>query len=38
MYKKILVGYDGSEGGERALAKAIELAKSFNSELCLITV
>jgi nucleotide-binding universal stress UspA family protein len=38
LYKKILVGYDGSEGGERALAKAIELAKSFNSELCLITV
>lgn len=38
MYKKILVGYDGSEGGERALAKAMELAKSFNSELCLITV
>jgi nucleotide-binding universal stress UspA family protein len=38
LYKKILVGYDGSEGGERALAKAIELGKNLNSELCLITV
>jgi nucleotide-binding universal stress UspA family protein len=38
VYKKILVGYDGSEGGEKALNRALELAKSFNSELCLLTV
>lgn len=38
MYKRILVGYDGSEGGERALNKAVELAKAFGSELCLLTV
>ncbi|AFZ70565.1 universal stress protein UspA-like protein [Caldisphaera lagunensis DSM 15908] len=38
MYKKILVGYDGSEGGERALSKAVELGKVLNSEICLITV
>lgn len=38
MYKRILVGYDGSEGGEKALRKAVELAKSFNSEICLLTV
>ncbi len=38
MYKKILVGYDGSEGGERALSKAIELSKALNSEICIITV
>ncbi|MGC9072235.1 MAG: universal stress protein [Acidilobus sp.] len=38
MYKKILVGYDGSEGGEKALRRAVDLAKSFGSELCLLTV
>jgi len=38
LYKKILVGYDGSEGGEKALRKAIELARTFSSELCLLTV
>ena len=38
MYKRILVGYDGSEGGERALSRAVSLAKSFGSELCLLTV
>ncbi|MEB2793504.1 MAG: universal stress protein [Caldisphaeraceae archaeon] len=38
MYKKILVGYDGSDGGERALSRAVEMAKAFDSEICIITV
>ncbi len=38
MYKRVLVGYDGSEGGEKALTRAVELAKVFGSELCLLTV
>jgi nucleotide-binding universal stress UspA family protein len=38
LYKKILVGYDGSEGGERALSRALEISKESNSELCIVTV
>lgn len=33
MFKKILVGYDGSKGGRLALAKAIELAKGCGGTL-----
>ncbi len=33
MYKNILVAYDGSEGAQRALSSAIEIAKALNSRL-----
>jgi nucleotide-binding universal stress UspA family protein len=33
MYKKILVGYDGSEGSKQALEHAIYLAKELGAEL-----
>ena len=33
MFKKILVGYDGSKGGKAALQRAAVLAKGFNSDL-----
>lgn len=33
MYKKILVGYDGSEGSINALRQAIKLAKSLHAKL-----
>jgi nucleotide-binding universal stress UspA family protein len=33
MYKKILVGYDGSEGSKQALEHAIHLTKELRSEL-----
>ena len=33
MYKKILVGYDGSDGSKEALIHAIHLAKETNAEL-----
>jgi nucleotide-binding universal stress UspA family protein len=33
MYKKILVGYDGSDGAKLALDCAVELAKELNAEL-----
>ncbi|MBS7248590.1 MAG: universal stress protein [Candidatus Jordarchaeales archaeon] len=38
MYKKILVALDGSEYSERALDKAINLAKAFNSQIILLNV
>ena len=38
MYKKILVGLDGSSHGIDATRAAIELAKTFGSELHLLTV
>jgi nucleotide-binding universal stress UspA family protein len=38
MFKKILVGYDGSEGAKKALKAAIDLAKHYESELHLISV
>ena len=33
LYRKILVGYDGSAPSKRALVKAASLAKAFNAEL-----
>ena len=33
MYKRILVGYDGSEGSKKALEHAIYLAKELGAEL-----
>jgi len=38
MYRKILVGYDGSEAGEKAFANALDLAESHGAELYVITV
>jgi nucleotide-binding universal stress UspA family protein len=38
MYKKILLAYDGSEGAERALAAAIELATVHGAELTALAV
>ena len=38
MFRRILVPYDGSKGAERALYKAIELAKLCDSELVLLTI
>jgi nucleotide-binding universal stress UspA family protein len=38
MYKKILVGLDGSEGSKKALAAAIGIAKEFAAELQSISI
>jgi len=38
MYRKILVGYDGSKAGKKAFDSALELAKNHNAELYVITV
>jgi nucleotide-binding universal stress UspA family protein len=38
MFKKILVGNDGSEGAKKALKTAIDLAKKYNAELHSISV
>ncbi len=38
MYKKILVGYDGSDGANRALKAAINLAKVYQTELAALAV
>lgn len=38
LYRKILVPIDGSEFSERALERAIELAKVFSSQLILLNV
>lgn len=38
MYRRILVGYDGSKAGERAFASALGLAKSHGAELYVLTV
>ncbi len=38
MYKKILVGLDGSSHGIEATQAAVELAKNFDAELHLVTV
>lgn len=35
-YRRILVGYDGSDNSKRALAKAIELARSAGSDLSVV--
>ena len=38
MYRRILVGYDGSEAGSKAFDSALELAKSHNAELYVLTI
>jgi len=38
MYKKVLHGLDGSLGGFKALAEAIELAKQYGAELHTVSV
>ena len=38
MFKKILVGYDGSDGAKKALRAAVDLAKHYRSELYSISV
>jgi nucleotide-binding universal stress UspA family protein len=38
MFKKILVANDGSEGGKKALAAAISMAKKFEAELHCVSV
>ena len=38
MFKKILVGYDGSDGAKKALKAAIDIAKHYGSELHAISV
>ncbi|MEM4446871.1 MAG: universal stress protein [Candidatus Jordarchaeales archaeon] len=38
LYKKILVPVDGSEHAERALERAISLAKTYNSQIILLNV
>ncbi len=36
--KVILVGYDGTRPAERALSRAVELAKAFNSKVIVVSV
>ena len=38
MFKKILVGYDGSNGSHRALVQAVEMAKMCDAALIVLTV
>ena len=38
MFKKILVGYDGSEGAKKALRAAVDTAKHYGAELHSISV
>ena len=38
MFKKILVGYDGSDGAKKALRVAVDLTKHYGSELHSISV
>ena len=38
MFKKILVGFDGSEGARKALHRAVELAKASGAELHVLAV
>ena len=38
MYRRILVGYDGSEAASKAFDSALELAKNHNAELYVLTV
>lgn len=38
MFERIVIGFDGSNGSQRALGKAVELAKLCNSHLNILTV
>ena len=38
MFRKILVGYDGSNGSHRALTQAVEMAKLCDAQLIILTV
>ena len=38
MFKKILVGYDGSDGAKKALKAGIDIAKHYGAELHSISV
>ena len=38
MYRRILVGYDGSEAGDKAFDSALSLAKSHGAELWVLSV
>ncbi len=38
MFRKILVAHDGSEGAQKAMAAAIDLAKHYGAEIHLISV
>jgi nucleotide-binding universal stress UspA family protein len=38
MYKKILVGFDGSDGAKKALKAAVDIAKHYGAELHSISV
>ena len=38
MYRRILVGYDGSEAGDKAFGSALSLAKNHGAELWVLTV
>lgn len=37
-YRKVLVGYDGSENAKRALGKAIQIVKDADGELTIVVV
>jgi nucleotide-binding universal stress UspA family protein len=38
MFKKILIGYDGSDGAKKALTKGIEIAKVAGAEIYILSV
>jgi len=38
MYRRILVGYDGSEAGKKAFDSALDLAKNHGAEVYVLTV
>lgn len=38
MFRKILVGYDGSKGGKAALRRAVVMAKEFNAQIAALWV
>jgi nucleotide-binding universal stress UspA family protein len=38
MFKRILLGYDGSEPAKKAFENSLEMARSFGAELSIVTV